>query len=61
MAQVFDCKEPGCPEKVIYERQTARGVKEISTRTVSGTEVVYLTCERGHCHSYTVQVQGEKK
>ncbi len=61
MAQEFQCKELGCSEKVIYERQTVRGVREISSKADGGTEVVYLTCARGHCHPYKVQVQEDKK
>lgn len=44
MRKEFPCKEPGCKEKVVYEEDRIPAYKV--------TNVVYLTCPRGHTHSY---------
>src|SRR4051794_35164199 len=61
--QSFDCKEPDCDSKVIYEPQSVlvyRGREEpqqTPPAVTSGRVVrVYLSCSRNHRNQYAVRV-----
>ncbi len=53
MTQEFECKEPGCNEKVVYKYIPVEAVVRM---TLDESEVVYLTCEEGHTYPYEVKV-----
>jgi hypothetical protein len=60
--QAFDCKEPDCDAKVIYEPMsvvTYRGSNDsqkTSRGAVEGRVIrVYLRCSRNHLHDYAVR------
>ena len=48
----FNCKEPGCPEKVSYERQIVVGL--VTAVNVETAKTVYLVCAKNHTHAYEV-------
>lgn len=47
------CKEPGCTETILYERETVRGFGV--PRDAGETTVVYLTCPVPHTHRYELR------
>ena len=61
--QRFDCKEPECDSKVIYEPQLvvvyrgANGSRKTAPAASRDRVIrVYLSCERNHRHEYSVEV-----
>jgi hypothetical protein len=48
----FDCREPDCAEKVIYQRQVVQGM---AFDRPSGPKTAYLECPLGHIHPYTLR------
>ena len=50
----FDCKDSGCTEKVTYEREEVLGFKSHEDEAAK-EKVVYLTCNNGHIHPYTIE------
>lgn len=45
----FACREPGCAEKVTYQRQELPG---LAYDRPGGPRTVYLECASGHIHAY---------
>lgn len=57
MAQEFNCKEPGCDKKVVFEYEPVSGLYKLEiAQPMELEEVAYLTCENGHTHAYKVKV-----
>jgi hypothetical protein len=52
----FECKEPGCPLKVHYQREEIPGARMWRNRSDETvlTKTVYLTCDNGHTFPYRV-------
>ncbi len=59
MSQEFECKEDNCNEKVSYIPMVLIGLISSHKTTIPKrtTKHVYLTCEKGHTHKYTVTVE----
>jgi hypothetical protein len=59
MPQSFDCKEPDCDSKVIYEPISLdvyrEGKRPQEARPSGGMKRVYLSCSRNHSHDYVVR------
>lgn len=60
MAIKFDCKEPGCDEKVIYIRKVLTGEMTLEESKAHETDTpgwrtVYIMCDHGHIHPYSVK------
>ena len=54
----LDCSEPGCSEKVVYQRQDLPGIAYREPPTLDQLSVVtaYLECSAGHVHAYRITV-----
>lgn len=55
--QTLNCKEPKCKEKVEYEDRVVGGgafLKQPGHKPKKKTKTVYLTCPKGHTHSYSL-------
>ncbi len=48
----FDCREPSCTEKVVYQRQVVPGV---AYDPAAGPKTAYLECPRGHVYPYQLR------
>lgn len=57
MVTEFKCKEDGCEEMVEYERRVLMALTTARTpeAEMPKIRIVYLTCSRGHTHSYRVE------
>jgi hypothetical protein len=53
----LDCIEPGCTEKIVYQRQDLPGIAydEVPLGQLS-VVTAYLECSAGHVHAYRITV-----
>jgi hypothetical protein len=54
----LDCSEPGCSEKISYQRQDLPGIayRETPPLDEAGVVTVYLECSAGHVHAYRITI-----
>jgi hypothetical protein len=54
----LDCSEPGCTEKVVYQRQDLPGIayRELPPLDQFSVVTVYLECSAGHVHAYRITI-----
>ena len=61
MQQKFNCKEPDCNAKVVFEYEPVIGVlMKFNIEETEVEEEVYLTCENSHTHKYKVKYKPSK-
>ncbi|MFA5375527.1 MAG: hypothetical protein WC455_07220 [Dehalococcoidia bacterium] len=57
----FDCVEPDCKEKVKYVRDEVVILKSLNKNLIAKRKMkkvrVYLTCKKGHCHPYEIEIE----
>jgi hypothetical protein len=56
--QEFECKEPGCGQKVIFVYRPTEGMHfgRDSPKHQARTVTAYLKCPSGHAHDYSVEL-----
>jgi len=62
--QTFDCKEPGCPHHVTYDRPPGPALHVLARRNgaarpTGGVRRPYLDCPDGHSYRYEVRVDDD--